>query len=378
MFKLFSLFFRLESKNIKFKIVLFALAVYIVGTFVFISNSQYGELEPKTSSEITSLNTALTQFQNVDATDDNVASPLYQNVVSQLRHLGDQSLGIIMNNEDTYIKGAINVSDVQLDAYALENVNDIEVFIPSQREVELKNVLFNNIDKNNEKVFIENDNLPTYITLFIMSISFFWYLLVSISSSDIFLDDTRHPTIVKGYPFSKASIFIAKLLTYLTILGGLLLITYSISIAGGVIFYGNDFRYPVAIFNGQYLTIPLWQYIILSFAYLIIITILALLISSILSYYFKNLYLIIFIQFFLFFFLQIFIFISEYIWFVPFNFLNFYQVLNGSIAETTMNISANVYSGVLLIFMSILLILIFFYFNFYRGDVKNKKGRGEI
>lgn len=378
MFKLFSLFFRLESKNIKFKVVLFVLTIFIVGTFIFISNSQYGELEPNTSSEITSLNTALTQFQNVDATDDNVASPLYRNVVSQLRHLGDQSLGIIMNNEETYIKGAINVSDVQLDAYALENVNDIEVFIPSQREVELKNVLFNNIDKNNEKVFIENDNLPTYITLFIMSISFFWYLLVSISSSDIFLDDTRHPTIVKGYPFSKASIFIAKLLTYLTILGGLLLITYSISIAAGVVFYGNDFTYPVSIFNGEFLTIPLWQYITLSFVYLIIITILALLISSIFSYYFKNLYLIIFIQFFLFFFLQIFTFISEYIWFVPFNFLNFYQVLNGSVAEVTMNTSANIYSGVLLIFMSILLILIFFYFNFYRGDVKKKKGRGEI
>ncbi|QYA42761.1 hypothetical protein KYI11_02145 [Macrococcoides bohemicum] len=100
MFNVFRFFFQLEKKNIKFKVILFALIIYIIGTFIFIDNSQFGELEPDTASEITSLNTALTQFQNVDATDDNVVSPLYQNLVSQLRHLGDQSLGIIMNNQE--------------------------------------------------------------------------------------------------------------------------------------------------------------------------------------------------------------------------------------------------------------------------------------
>lgn len=378
MFNVFRFFFQLEKKNIKFKVILFALIIYIIGTFIFIDNSQFGELEPDTASEITSLNTALTQFQNVDATDDNVVSPLYQNLVSQLRHLGDQSLGIIMNNQETYIDGAINVSEVQLEAYKLDDIDSVSDFIPSEREVNLKNALYNDIDQNNKSIYVNNDNFPTYITLFIMSISFFWYLLVSIASSDIFLDDTRHPTIVKGYPFSKASIFIAKLLTYFVLMGGLLLITYSVAIVISIILYGSDFTYPISIFNREFFTIPLWQFLVISFGYLIMVTVLSILISSILSYYLKNLYLIIFIQFFLFFFLQIFIFIGDVLWAIPFNFLNFYQVINGSIAELTMNNTANLKYGVLSILASILLVLIYFYFNFYRGDVRKKKGRGEI
>ena len=173
MLRLFNFFFQLERKNIKFKVILFVLAIYLFGTFIFINNSQFGELEPDTASEITSLNTALTQFQNVDATDDNVASPLYQNIVSQLRHLSDQSLGIIMSEDGTYITGAINVSDTQLEAYKLDDVSSIADFIPSEREVNLKNVLYNDIAQNNEDLFVYNDNLPTYISLFIMSISFF-------------------------------------------------------------------------------------------------------------------------------------------------------------------------------------------------------------
>lgn len=145
MFNVFRFFFQLEKKNIKFKVILFALIIYIIGTFIFIDNSQFGELEPDTASEITSLNTALTQFQNVDATDDNVVSPLYQNLVSQLRHLGDQSLGIIMNNQETYIDGAINVSEVQLEAYKLDDIDSVSDFIPSEREVNLKNALYNDI-----------------------------------------------------------------------------------------------------------------------------------------------------------------------------------------------------------------------------------------
>lgn len=48
-----------------------------------------------------------------------------------------------MNNQETYIDGAINVSEVQLEAYKLDDIDSVSDFIPSEREVNLKNALYN-------------------------------------------------------------------------------------------------------------------------------------------------------------------------------------------------------------------------------------------
>ncbi len=118
------------------------LILFIIGSFVYLENSQFRELEPGTAAEVVALNSALDQFRNVDATDSEVASPLYRNLISQSSNLANRTLGLVMEDKETYIQDAIDLTEVRNEAYLMDGFKDVAQFIPTYRQNQLDYALF--------------------------------------------------------------------------------------------------------------------------------------------------------------------------------------------------------------------------------------------
>ncbi|WP_339284053.1 hypothetical protein [Oceanobacillus sp. FSL K6-3682] len=373
MFRLMKTIFLVERKNLKFKSIIFILILFIIGSFVYLENSQFRELEPGTAAEVVALNSALDQFRNVDATDSDVASPLYQNLISQSSNLANRTLGLVMEDEDTYIRGAIDLTEVRNEAYALDGFEEVAQFIPAYRQNQLDAALFTEIQTQEERLLVDNSNFPTYIILFLFALGYGWYLLVGIFSSDILLDETNHKSLVNGYPLSTASKLFAKLLSYFLFIFFCLVLTFTIAITSAAIIYNMDLSYPVALFNGNYPAIPVWQYIGIAFLYLLCLSLVAIAISILLNYCFKNLYIIIFVHFFVFFIVYLLPALGKWMSFLPFNYLNFQTVADGSVAEITGNAAITLSNGFLTLLLSLLVIFLFIYWQFHRSQTKESR-----
>ncbi|WP_077605056.1 hypothetical protein [Oceanobacillus sojae] len=370
MFRLMKTIFLVERKNLKFRSIILILILFIIGSFVYLENSQFRELEPGTAAEVVALNSALDQFRNVDATDSDVASPLYRNLISQSSHLANRTLGLLMDDQDTYIKGAIELTKVRDEVYTMDGFEDVAQFIPTYRQNQLDHALFTEIHNQEERLLVHNFNFPTYIILFLFALGYGWYLLVGIFSSDILLDETNHKSLVNGYPLSIASKLFAKLLSYFLFVFICLVLTFTIAITSAAVFYNFDLNYPVALFNGNYLAIPVWQYIGISFLYLSCLSLMAIAISILLNYCFKNLYMIIFVHFFVFFIVYLLPVLGEWMSFLPFNYFNFQTVADGSVSEMTGNTAITLTNGFLTILLSLLIIFLFIYWQFHRSQTK--------
>ncbi|WP_100010303.1 hypothetical protein [Lentibacillus sediminis] len=373
MLPLMKTIFLVERKNLKFRSILSVLVLFIIGSFVYLENSQFRELEPATASEVVALNSALAQFRNVDATDPEVASPLYRNLISQSSELANRTLGLVMEDDDTYIQGAIELTKVRDEAYTMEGFQDVAEFIPTHRQNQLDQALFTSIQSQNAPLLVDNSNFPTYIILLLLVLGYGWYLLVGILTSDILLDEEDHKSVVNGYPFTMASKLSAKILSYLIFVFALLIFTFAITITAASIIYDINLTYPVAIFNGYYFTIDVWQYIGLAFLYFICLSLVAISFSIILNYYFKNLYIVIFVHFFFFFLMQLLPAAGKWLWFLPFNYLNFSTVIDGQAAEMAGSRMITLNTGFFVLFITICLLFLFIYWQFYRRQIKHSK-----
>lgn len=370
MLRLMKTIFLVERKNLKFKSILLVVLLFIVGSFIYLENSQFNELEPITAAESVAKNSALEQFRNVDATDPEVASPLYSNLINQSSELANRTLGLAMEDDSLYVRGMINLTELRNEVYTMDGFNEISQFIPTPRQNQLDKALFTTIESQNDALLVENSNFPTYIILLISLLGFGWYLLIGILSSDILLDEEDHKSLVNGYPFTEASKLSAKILSYLIFVISLLFSIFLITITAASIKYDMDLTYPVAIYNGSYFTIAIWQYIGLAFLYFICLSLFALSLSIVLNYYFKNLYIVIFIHFFFFFIMQLIPVAGDWLWFLPFNYFNFSTLINGQVAEMTGNDLITLTSGYFILVITIFIMCFFIYWRFYRSQIK--------
>ena len=188
MFRLMRTIYLVERKNLKFKSILFVALLFIVSSFIYLESSQFRELEPITAAENLAKNSALDQFRNIDATDPEVASPLYRNLIAQSTEIANRTLGLVMEDDSLYIRSMINLTEIREEVYTMDGFNEVSHFIPTPRQNQLDQALFTAIEAQDKPLLVENSNFPTYIILLIALLGFSCYLLVGILSSDILLD----------------------------------------------------------------------------------------------------------------------------------------------------------------------------------------------
>lgn len=374
MLRLMRTIYLVERKNLKFKSIFFVALLFIVGSFIYLENSQFRELEPITAAENMAKNSALDQFRNIDATDPVIASPLYRNLIAQSTEIANRTLGLAMEDDALYIKSMINLTEIREEVYTMDGFNEVSQFIPTPRQNQLDQALFTAIEAQDKPLLVKNSNFPTYILLLISVLGFSCYLLVGILSSDILQEEENHKSIVKGYPYTMATRLSAKILCYLIFVIALLISIFAITITIAAIKYDVDLTYPVAIFNGDFVTIAIWQYIGLAFVYFIVLSLTALFFSILLNYYFINIYIALFVHFFFFFIMQLTPVAAGRLWFLPFSYLNFSSLINGQAAEMTGNQMIHLTTGCFVLGITIFIIFLFIYWRFYLGQMKHTRG----
>lgn len=373
MLKLMKTIFLVERKNLKFKSIFSVLLLLIIGSFIYLENSQFRELEPGIASEVVAKNAALSLYRNADATDPEDSSPIFGNLNQQFDKLAYQSLGLIMDDESNYIKNAIELTDLRNEIYTMDGFSDVAEFMPTYSQNNLDYALYTAIQDQDEALLIDNSNFPTYIILLLIVLGYSWYLLVAVFSSDILLDEENHTSLVSGYPFTMAAKLLAKVFSYLIFTVGLLLFTFAIAIAAGAVMYEIDLTYPVALFNGEYFTVAIWEYIGMAFLYFACISLAALTVSIVLNYYLKNLYTVIFTHFFFFFSMQLIPVSGEWLWFLPFNYLNFSTLINGQSAEMIGSSMITLNNGFIILIVTTFILFLFIYWRFYLSQTRHSK-----
>lgn len=366
-------FLKVEAKNIKFKAAFIILLFTIVGCIFYLDRASFNDLEESTAGEVIAMSSALDQFRKVDATDTEQSSPIYRNLIQQTSHLGTRTLGMKFNDSDTIIEGSLALAKERQNIYQLRGFKEIEEYIPSTRKNQLDLVKYQTLEKENRSVYIKNNNLPSYIFLVITTFGYFWYLYCGILSSDILINDDRHSSIVNNYPYSIGQKLLSKTVNYILLLVSFLTGGIILSMILGLIKYNADFSYPIAILGTKYQTVDVMTFILISWGYLVILTITAVLVSILLNYFIKNIYIIIFIHMGFFFLGGLSSIFSRFTWMLPYHYLNYTNVFNGVIAETTNHIQANILFGGLSLMITCIFLVVFIYIRFHLSSTNIRK-----
>lgn len=375
--RLFQTFLKVEGKNIKFKAAFIVLILTIIGCLTYLNKGIFNDLEGSTASEVVSLNSALDQFRKVDATDSEHASPLYKNLIQQSNDLANRTLGITFNDSETTIEGSLELAKERNKIYEMNGFEEVEEYIPSFRLNVLDTVKYEALDKENKSVYFKNNNFPSYILLVFTVLGYFWYLYCGILSSDILLNDERHSSIVKNYPFTMAEKLLVKTLNYIVLLVSFLTIGIIVAILIGVIKFDSDFYYPIAILGTGFQTVSVTSFIVISWIYLIILTIIAVLVSVVLNYFIKNLYIVIFIHIGIFMLGNLSGAITKLTWMLPYHYLNYTNLFSGVIFEQSDTLKSNILFGGISLIITCLLIISFILIRFHLSNMKplNKEVR---
>lgn len=83
MWNMLKTFFILEKSNKRNIFACISVAIFVFGLMFFVKTEDLGNAVKEKSGEYQSLSSALSQYQNVDATDSGNGSNLYKNLVLQ-------------------------------------------------------------------------------------------------------------------------------------------------------------------------------------------------------------------------------------------------------------------------------------------------------
>src|SRR5690606_14556329 len=114
-------------------------------------------------------------------------------------------------------------------------------------------------------------------------------------------------------------------------------------------------------------------YIGMAFLYFICISLAALTVSIVLNYYLKNLYTVIFTHFFFFFSMQLIPVSGEWLWFLPFNYLNFSTLINGKSDEMIGSSMITLNNGFIILIVTTFILFLFIYWRFYLSQTRHSK-----
>lgn len=373
---LFWNFFKIERKNIKFKAGLLLMFAIVGATVIMLHYSDFNLMDKQIDAETVSINSGMMQFRKIDATDPDVASPLYMNLAKQVRALGKIKMGIVMQKDEVTVDTAINLNQLRLDSFELEEFEKVENFIPEKYKV-LSNLTFYDTIKKQEKPLYtdSNQNFPSFVLLLMTILGVIWYLFCGILSSDILLNDQEHLSIVRNYPISDAGRMTVKILNYLTICLVYLIIVLGSGLAVGHLIYGSDFQYPMMMYLSNFQAVSIINYLLIGVCYFLLLSFIAVTISILVSQWLKNIYIVMFIHFAIFFIIELIPNLVKSIWFLPTHYFNYTTVMSGRLFQMSGQPLANISSGFMILSLLTIVLFLIIYIKFYRGNALKKGGR---
>lgn len=358
MWKILKTNFILEKSNKKIILASIILAVFVFGLILFVKTEDLGNLIKEKVGEYQSLSSALSKFQNVDATDNGNGSDLYKNLVLQQQYVSKQRMALKMNRPELYLETAIDLANLRTESFHMEGYDDVASNLPSKVENQLDLVFYQYVKNTGISLSVNSLSFFQFLAFLFGVLGSVWFIFMSIYTCGIMIEEFQHTSIVKGYPISFDKYVLSKCISSMLIVGVFLLELFVCSLL--LVFFkglGNP-SYPIAIFNGSFEVYPIYKYIGVSVLYMICISIFTILLSVILNVLLKNMYLTLFLQLLLFIFPMLFPDMMNFVPFNPFNYLNFTNILNGQTLDLTNPALLNSTHGLIYIALSIVIMVV--------------------
>lgn len=350
--------FIIERSNKKNIFACLLIAVFVFGLMLFVKSEDIGNTIKDKGAEYQSLSSALSKFQNVDATELGDGSELYKNLVKQHQAVSKQVMAVKMNLPELFMETALELVDLRDSAFDMEGYEDVAAYLPTKVENQLSSVFYDFINKNGSSLSADPLSYFQYLAFLFSIIGSIWFVFISLFSSNIMIEDFQHTTIIKGYPITFDKYVLAKCLSSIFIV---IFFVIELFICSLPLIYSHglgDASYPVAVFNGIFEVYPITKYIVISLLYMIFIAVFTILLSVILNMLLKNMYLTLFVQLLLYILPVLFPNMISLVPFNPFNYFNFTNVLNGHALDLANPVALNSTHGLIYIGISIVVMIV--------------------
>lgn len=358
MWKMLKTILILEKSNKKNILACIIVAVFVLGLVIFVKTEEIGNSIKDKSAEFQSASIAVNKFQNVDASDRSRASKIYKNLVLQRQLLATQIAALKMSKPDMFLNTSIELTDLREQSYSLKDFDKVASHIPSNTENQLNSVLYENMKKTGVDISIDSLSYFHFLAYLFALIGSIWFIFISIYSSGIMIEDFRHTSLIKGYPITFDKYVIAKCISFMLIVGVLILEIFICSLPL-IYFKGlGDSSYPISVFVGDFVVYPIYKYLLITILYMLVIAIFTILLSVILNVLLKNMYLTLFVQLLLYIFPILFPNMMNIIPFNPFNYLNITNLLQGKTLDLVNPVVLTSTNGLIYLGISIVIMIV--------------------
>lgn len=356
--KLLKTNFIIEKSSKKNVLTFLFVALFVFGLAIFMENKDVGNLVIQKTSEYQNLTSALSRFQEMDASQDGDSSDIYQNLNQQQRLVTLQRAAANLDRPEMFVNSAIELSNLRKVAFDLEGYEDVAVYLPTYTENQLESIFYENLRTLGIPIFKDNLTFYQFLIFLFGILGSFWFIFLAFYSCGLMIDDFRHTSIIKGYPIPFEQYVAAKGISTLSII--LLVIVELVICSLPLIYFRGlgDSSYPVAVFDGDFEIYTITQYIGVCLLYMVCIAIFVILLSIILNMLLKNMYLTLFVQLFLFTLPMLLPKLISLFPFNPYNYMNFTSLLNGESLDLSNPVVLNSTHGLISILLSIVILVV--------------------
>ena len=347
----------IELRHPKNSIALFLVIVAMIAAMFYTKSQMAGNQIAEGTKEFYAIQSALTKFQLMDASEAGDGSPIYKNLHKQKTAIALQVANLKMSKDKQFYKTSYRLALARQDMYELEGYEKVRKNMPSKLQNDMNLVYYKYLVDTDAKIY--NDTLQYWaFLLFVFSmISAVWYLFISFYTSNILLDDYEHATVVRGYPIAFSTYMLSKCMTVFLYIVGFIALIFIVALPLYVQVGSGDIEFPVVFYNGEVKLLMTWQFIAMIIGFMMLTAIFGMLFSIILNVLLKNMYLTLFVQGACFFLPIIFPRLIEWFPFNPFHYVHFNFILNGGPFALSPPVDVTMTDGVWIILIAIVLML---------------------
>lgn len=355
----------IERTNRKNFVALFAIILIVVGCMFYIKSQELSNQIVERKGDYYSTKAALSKFQVQDATEAGDGSEIYKNLTKQRSMIALQIAGLTTNKYEIYYEASSNIAKLRDEAFSLEGYEKVAEYLPSKVQNTMDLIYFEFMIDSGYTTISNLFEYAPFLLFFFSSVGVFWYIFVSFYTSSLLLDDFGHTSLIKGFPIQFNHYILAKCTISFCYI--LLFITFIFLTALPLLFMNglSSVKEYVAVYTGEVELYTSVQYIVVVVGFMLVIGLFAMLVSIISNVLLKNMYLTLFLHIILFSLPILFPRLVQLFPYNPYNFMNINDILRGVPMDYSPAVDITVVHGlgILLVSISLMLIVIRFFFS---------------
>lgn len=295
----------------------------------------------------------------------------YDNLNKQAEYLAGVQNGEVFDSPQDYLQNSKKLVQTMLDGYQNNYLGAKTLNVPSKLELHQKLAVYNYLFNHRMKIVMNAKESSTYLIYILELTGAILCFFILFVTSDSWLINLSHPTILKNIPYKvkdelEGKYLIGLFLTILPLVIGMMTSYLFVGIKNGF----NSLNYPVVFYFNQTIAVPLWLYCLLFLGYAAVLVIFVSSLTMLLNQITRSVYLTIFIASLIYCISFLPQAIVKYLFFLPSFYLNITNVLNGTMNKQINFIPINCLTGMIILILWSVLISLWFKHLVNQGGVK--------